>query len=51
MLEDKRIIFEFNRGKREVLRRIYGKYKRDLMTLATALLYDGDAAEDVVKDV
>ena len=51
MLEDKRIIREFNRGNREVLRRVYDKYKRDLMTLATALLYDRDAAEDVVQDV
>jgi RNA polymerase sigma factor (sigma-70 family) len=51
MLEDKRIIFEFNNGNREVLRQIYEKYKRDLMTLATALLYDREAAEDVVQDV
>ena len=51
MLEDKLIIFEFNRGNREVLRKIYEKYKRDLMTLATVLLYDRDAAEDVVQDV
>jgi len=51
MLEDKRVIREFNRGNREVLRRVYDKYKRDLMTLATALLYDRDAAEDVVQDV
>jgi RNA polymerase sigma-70 factor (ECF subfamily) len=51
MLEDKRIIREFNRGNREVLRQVYDKYKRDLMTLATALLYDRDAAEDVVQDV
>ena len=51
MLEDKRVIREFNRGNREVLRQVYDKYKRDLMTLATALLYDRDAAEDVVQDV
>ena len=51
MLEDKRIIREFNRGNREVLRRVYEKYKRDLMTLATALLYNRDAAEDIVQDV
>ncbi len=51
MLEDKLIIYQFNRGNREVLRRVYEKYKKDLMTLATALLYDRDAAEDVVQDV
>ena len=51
MLEDKRIILEFNRGNKEVLRQVYEKYKRDLMTLATALLYDRYAAEDVIQDV
>ncbi len=51
MLEDKRIIQEFNRGNRQVLRRIYEKYKTNLMTLATALLYDRSAAEDVIQDV
>ncbi len=51
MLEDKLIIYQFNRGNRQVLRRVYEKYKKDLMTLATALLYDRNAAEDVVQDV
>ena len=50
MLEDSQIIREFKRGNGEVLRHVYEKYKRDLMTLATALLYDRDAAEDVVQD-
>jgi len=51
MLEDKLIIRRFNRGNREVLRRVYEKYKKDLMTLAAVLLYDRDGAEDVVQDV
>jgi len=51
MLEDNVAIWEFNRGNREVLRRVYEKYKVNLMTLAAALLYDKDAAEDVVQDV
>ncbi|HUW19350.1 MAG TPA: sigma factor [Sedimentisphaerales bacterium] len=51
MLEDKLIIREFNRGNRQALHRAYEKYKEDLMTLATALLYDKNAAEDVVQDV
>jgi RNA polymerase sigma-70 factor, ECF subfamily len=51
MLEDKLIILQFNHGNRQVLRRVYEKYKKDLMTLATALLYDKNAAEDVVHDV
>lgn len=51
MLEDRLLIWKFNRGKMEVLRRIYVKYKDDLMTLASALLYDKNSAEDVVHDV
>ena len=51
MLEDKLLIKKYNRGRREVLHRIYEKYKDDLMTLAMALLYDRQAAEDVVQDV
>ncbi|MHC4156568.1 MAG: RNA polymerase sigma factor, partial [Planctomycetota bacterium] len=51
MLEDRLIIREFNRGNRQVLRQAYEKYKEGLMTLATALLYDRNAAEDVVQDV
>ena len=51
MLEDRLLIWKFNRGNRYVLRLIYEKYKDDLMTLATALLYDNNSAEDVVHDV
>ncbi|MHC4207194.1 MAG: RNA polymerase sigma factor [Planctomycetota bacterium] len=51
MLEEKLTIWQFNHGDRGVLRRIYEKYKKDLMTLATVLLYDRNAAEDVVQDV
>ena len=51
MLEDKLLIWKFNRGNREVLRGIYEKYKDDLVTLAAALLTDVNSAEDVVHDV
>jgi len=51
MLEEKLSIWELNRGNREVVRRIYEKYKKDLMTLATVLLYDRSGAEDVVQEV
>jgi len=51
MLEDKLLIWKFNRGSKEVLRSIYEKYKDDLLTLATALLYEKNAAEDAVHDV
>ena len=51
MLEDKLLILRFNRGDRSALHRLYDKYKDDLVTLATALLLDVSAAEDVVHDV
>ena len=51
MLEDKLLIWKFNRGSREALRSIYEKYKDDLVTLSAALLNDVASAEDVVHDV
>ena len=51
MLEDKLLIWKFNRGDRTILRRIYEKHKNDLVTLAAALLNDKDAAEDAVHDL
>jgi len=51
MLEDKVLIWRFNHGRPEVLHEIYDTYKRDLLTLATALLGDLTVAEDVVHDV
>jgi len=51
MLEDKLLIWKFNRGDREALRDIYEKYKNELVTLAAALLTDVSSAEDVVHDV
>jgi RNA polymerase sigma-70 factor (ECF subfamily) len=51
ILEDKLIIYQLNQGNKQLLRRIYEKYKKDMMTLATALLYDKNMAEDVVHDV
>lgn len=51
MMEDRLLMWKYNRGNVEALPRIYARYKDDLMTLATALLYNKDAAEDVVHDV
>ena len=51
MSEDRLLIWKFNRGRTDVLQRIYVKYKDDLMTLAAALLRDRSSAEDVVHDV
>jgi RNA polymerase sigma factor (sigma-70 family) len=51
MLDDKLLIWQFNRGQVDALHRIYEKYKHDLVTLAASLLTDLALAEDVVHDV
>ena len=51
MVQDKWLIWQFNRGRREALHRIYERYKDALVTLAAALLTDRALAEDVVHDV
>ena len=50
MIEDKLLIWRFKRGSTEALCRIYDKYKGNLLRLATALLNDTTAAEDIVHD-
>jgi RNA polymerase sigma factor (sigma-70 family) len=51
MLEDALLILRFKYGSPEALGRIYEKYRHYLLKLATALLHDVNAAEDVVQDV
>ena len=51
MVEDKLLIWKFKCGKRDALRRIYEKYKNDLLKLAVGLVNDANTAEDVVHDV
>ena len=51
MLEDKVLIWKFKGGSGEALCRIYQKYKKDLLRLATVLLNDTGEAEDIVHDV
>ncbi|MHC4130987.1 MAG: RNA polymerase sigma factor [Planctomycetota bacterium] len=51
MLEDKMLIWKFKASSREAMQRIYNKYEGFLLTLATNLLHDASAAEDVVQDV
>lgn len=51
MLEDKLLIWKYNRGDRDALLGIYQRYKNDLVSLAAALLIDAELAEDVVHDV
>ena len=50
MLEDRLLILRFKRGSQDALQQIYVKYRGYLLTLATALLNDVNAAEDVVHD-
>jgi len=51
MVEDKLLILKFKLGDKDALRRIYEKYKNDLLKLAIALLNDVNTAEDVVEEV
>ena len=50
-IEDKVLVWRFNRGDCEAVRAIYEKYKCDLLALAAGLLRNTAAAEDVVHDV
>jgi RNA polymerase sigma-70 factor (ECF subfamily) len=50
MLDDKILAWQFRKGSRAALCRIYEKYYDYLLTVATALLHDVNAAEDVVHD-
>ena len=51
MVEDNILVWKFNRGSKDALRRIYEKFKDDLLGLAVTLLRDRSLAEDVVHDV
>ena len=51
MLEDKLLIWKLRRGSLDALRRIYDKYKVDLLKLAIALTGDVCQSEDAVQDV
>jgi len=50
MIEDKLLIWKFKHGSSDALCRIYEKYKGNLLRLASALLNDTVAAEDIVHD-
>ena len=50
MLEDKLLLWKFKRGSRAALERLYEKYEAYLITVATALLNDTHAAEDMLHD-
>ncbi|MHC4626729.1 MAG: RNA polymerase sigma factor [Planctomycetota bacterium] len=51
MIDEKILVWKFNRGSKDALRQLYEKYKDDLLGLAVTLLRDRAEAEDVVHDV
>ncbi len=51
MLEDQWLKWQFRRGSRTALARIYEKYLDSMLTLAMGLLNDASEAQDVVHDV
>ena len=51
MLEDRLLVWRYRRGNRDALRRIYEKYKNNLLALAVSLSNDVSLGEDVVHDV
>lgn len=51
MLEDKLLVWRFRRGSRDAFRRIYEKYRDDLLKLGISLLNEASIAEDIVHDV
>jgi len=50
MIEDKLLVWKFKSGSNDALCQIYEKYKDNLLRLATALLNETSAAEDIVHD-
>lgn len=51
MLEDRVLVWRFNRGDPAALCRIYEKYRDGLLKVAAALLSDRSGVEDVLHDV
>ena len=51
MSEDRQLLKALRRGETAAWRRIYLKYKDDLLTIARSLVYDIDVAEDCLQDV
>ena len=51
MLKDYILVWKVQHGNSDTLCVIYEKYKKDMLSLANALLHDIDTAEDIVHDV
>ena len=51
MIDEKILVWRFNRGSKDAFQMLYEKYKNDLIGLEITLLRDRSLAEDVVHDV
>jgi RNA polymerase sigma factor (sigma-70 family) len=51
MIEDRLLVWRFNRGDTAALCRIYEKHRDGLLKVAAALLHDRSGVEDVLHDV
>ena len=51
MSEDRQLLKDLQRGEIAAWRRIYLKYKDDLLTIARSLVYDVNTAEDCLQEV
>lgn len=51
MVKDRLLIWKLRKGDEDALRRIYDRYKDDLLTIAVCLLYEIDDAVKVLHDV
>jgi len=51
MSEDRQLLKALQRGETAAWRRIYLKYKDDLLTVARSLVYDVNTAEDCLQEV
>jgi len=51
MIDERILVWKFNRGSKDAFRMLYEKYKDDLLGLAITLLRNRSLAEDVVHDV
>jgi len=51
MIEDRILVWRFNRGDPAALCRIYEKYRAGLLKVAAGLLHDRSGVEDVLHDV
>ena len=51
MLEETLLVWKLKHGSAEAFERVYTEHKNDLLKLATVLLTDFHAAEDIVHDV